>query len=272
MDVGDITPVILTFDEEPNIGRVLDRLSWARTVVVVDSFSTDRTVAIAATYPNVRLLQRVFDDHRRQWTYAVDETGITTPWVLTLDADYIVSAAFVQELAALAIDDATNGYEARFRFCIHGRPLRRSLYPPRVVLFRRAKAAFYQDGHTQRLKVEGSIGNLSAPLDLDDRKPIGRWIVNQDKYVRLERDKLRTRRRGDLSLPDRLRAGGILAPILVLFYCLFVKRMILAGLPGWYYTYQRVGFEILLSLYLIEDRFAASGEPPQEPKAGGERR
>lgn len=47
---------------------------------------------------------------------------------------------------------------------------------------------------------------------------------------------------------------GVSAPVRALFYCLFVKRLIFAGFPGRHYTYQRIRFEILLSLYLIEDR------------------
>lgn len=272
MELREITPVILTYNEEANIGRVLDRLVWAKSVVVVDSFSTDRTLAIVDSYPNARRLQRAFDNHQQQWTYAVADTGIDTEWVLSLDADYLVSDAFVRALEALVVHDGVNGYEAQFRFCIYGRPLRRSLYPPRIVLFRRRSVIFYQDGHTQRVQIAGETASLQEPLDLDDRKSVTRWIVNQDKYVQLERTKLKSLPYGELKLPDRIRVHRVFAPVLVLFYCLFLKRMIFAGLPGWYYTYQRVGFEILLSLYLIEDHFAELAGPASESKADRERR
>ncbi len=272
MELRDITPVILTFNEERNIQRVLDRLIWARNVVVVDSFSTDRTLAIVDSYPNVRRVQHAFDNFDRQWSYAVTDTGIDTEWVLALDADFVLSDAFVRALEALPIDDTVTGYEAKFRFCIYGRPLRRSLYPPRIVLFRRWSVTFTQDGHAHRVEVAGATRPLPEPLDLDDRKPLARWVVNQDKYVQLERVKLKSLPYKQLELPDRIRVHRVFAPVLVLFYCLFVKRMILAGLPGWYYTDQRVGFEILLSLYLIEDRFAELGEPALDSKADLERR
>src|SRR5690242_18465419 len=170
MRLEGITPVILTYNEEPNIGRVLERLAWARDVVVVDSFSTDGTVGMVRSFPNARLLERPFDGHDRQWNYASHETGIATEWLLTLDADYILSAPFVRELESLVPDENTAGYMAQFRFCIHGRPLRRSLYPGRIVLFRREKGTFYQDGHTQRLRLTGVVRPLKQPLSLDDRK------------------------------------------------------------------------------------------------------
>lgn len=266
MQLTDITPVVLTYNEEPNIGRVLDRLAWARDVVVVDSFSTDRTAEIVGRHPNARLLTRAFDSHDRQWSYATHETGIETEWVLTLDADYILSDRFVNELKALTPDEATSGYRAEFRFCIHGRPLRRSLYPGRAVLFRRSKGSFFQDGHTQRVRIDGAVRPLAEPLSLDDRKPIAHWIVAQDRYARLERDKLLDAKCGHLGLPDRLRAKGFLAPVVVLFYCLFAKGMIFEGLAGWHYTYQRVTAEILLSLYLIERRFAETANRSAETR------
>ena len=68
----DITPVILTFNEEANIGRTLERLNWARDIVVVDSFSTDATVSIASRNNRVRVFQRVFDSHALQWNFAIE--------------------------------------------------------------------------------------------------------------------------------------------------------------------------------------------------------
>lgn len=258
MRLDDVTPLILTYNEEPNISRVLDRLRWAKEVVVVDSFSSDRTIDIVKQFTNARLVQRRFDGHDRQWSFGLRETGIETSWVLTLDADYLLSDAFRDELAALALAPDVAGYEAQFRFCIHGRPLRRSLYPGRVVLVRRDLASFYQDGHTQRVRVDGAVRPLAARIDLDDRKPIAHWIVAQDRYARLERDKLLAARPDQLGLPDRLRRGRFLAPVAMLVYCLFGKRLAFEGLAGWYYTYQRVTAEILLSLYLMEQRLSES--------------
>ncbi|HYC14748.1 MAG TPA: hypothetical protein VEC75_10885, partial [Stellaceae bacterium] len=110
------------------------------------------------------------------------------------------------------------------------------------------------DGHTQRLSVSGAVRSLRHLVDHDDRKSLTHWLGAQDAYARLERGKLLAARAGELGRADRLRSRRVFAPIAVLLYCLFAKRMLFAGLPGWYYTYQRVVAEILLSLYLIEDR------------------
>src|SRR5258707_10426043 len=105
MRLEDITPVILTFNEAPNLSRCLEKLSWAREVIVLDSFSTDGTPELAGASVNVRLSQRRFDDHTSQWNHAVSLAA--TPWVLTLDADYILSDGFRAELETLIPDDNT---------------------------------------------------------------------------------------------------------------------------------------------------------------------
>ena len=62
-----VTPLILTYNEAPNIGRVLNCLGWAEEIVIVDSFSTDETREIAHRFKNVRWIDRAFDDHTSQW-------------------------------------------------------------------------------------------------------------------------------------------------------------------------------------------------------------
>src|ERR1041384_843985 len=107
-----ITPLILTYNEAPNIARALGGLSWAKEIVVVDSFSDDETVQIAMSFPNVRVVQRSFDCHRNQWEFGLKETGISTPWILALDADYVVSGELVAEIENLKPDDQIVGYRA----------------------------------------------------------------------------------------------------------------------------------------------------------------
>src|SRR5690349_3031034 len=121
----NVTPVILTYNEAPNIGRSLKRLTWAKEVVVVDSFSTDETVQIVQSFPNVRLIQRRCDGHTSQWNFGLD--AVHTDWVLTLDADYILSDDLIKELHAWSPSPQIDAYFAKFRYCIAGKPLRRTL-------------------------------------------------------------------------------------------------------------------------------------------------
>src|SRR5436309_3188974 len=99
--LAEITPVVLTRDEEVNIGRTLGQLRWAREVIVVDSESTDRTRQIAASFPNVRVTIRRFDDFAGQWNHAM--SMITTAWMLALDAAGKVRKLWVVAPLAVAL-------------------------------------------------------------------------------------------------------------------------------------------------------------------------
>ncbi|HCN30604.1 MAG TPA: glycosyl transferase [Verrucomicrobiales bacterium] len=246
----NITPLILTWNEEPNLARVLARLGWAREIVVVDSGSTDATCEMVRAHPGARLLTRTFDDHTSQWNFGVD--AVTTPWVLALDADYVLGPDFENELAAL--DDQVDAYEAGFRYLIFGRALRGSLYPPRAVLFRKDRCRYVQDGHTQLLHVTGGRGRLRTLIDHDDRKPLTRWLSSQDKYSLLEAEKLLRADPAALRLQDRLRLTGWAAVPAVAVHTLLVRGVILDGWRGWYYTLQRMLAEMLLALRLLEKR------------------
>lgn len=237
----DVTPVILTRDEEPNIARTLGQLRWAHDVVVVDSLSTDATIPIAQTFPNVRVVQRALDDLASQWTFAVAQAR--TPWVLTLDADYFVPDAFVEELATL--DGSRAGYIACFDYAMDGKKLRGSLYTPRAVLLRRDACTFYMDGHTQRVRVDGETATLRTRFVHDDRKSFQRFVARQRVYMRNEAAKIR--RGENLNFAGRIRKLRVIAPFAVLVQTLFVKGLILDGVAGLHYAYERFVAELILS-------------------------
>lgn len=249
--LAEITPVILTYNESANIARSLERLAWAREVVIVDSHSTDDTLAIAARFANVRVVQRPFDTHSRQWRFAVEETGIASDWVLRLDADYMVEPALRDEIAALRPDPATAACEIAFTYCIEGRPLRASLYPALPVLFRRGRGRFEQDGHTEKLRIDGPVVKLRNRLLHDDRKSLERWLQSQARYQAQEAEKLASRPWSQLSWPDRIRKTRLLGPLAVLVHCLVVKRLVFDGTAGLLYTAQRVTADIILSMQLL---------------------
>ena len=251
--LDQITPVILTYNEAPNIRRTLDALCWARDIVVVDSFSDDATLTLISEFAQVRVFQRRFDTHQDQWNYALKQTGITSEWVLALDADYVVTAEAIEELNGLQPSAGVNGYQAKFVYCVHGKPLRGSAYPPVTVLYRREGARYRQDGHTQRVVIDGEVKQLRCPFLHDDRKSLTQWLKSQDRYMQLERANILDSGRSNLSLPDRLRQSRCFFPFVIFFYCLFVKGAIRDGWAGIYYAFQRMLAEILLALYLIEE-------------------
>lgn len=249
MNPSDITVAIITLDEEENIGRLLERLSWAPRVLVFDSGSSDHTLAIISRFPNAIVHHRAFVSHASQWNAAMEV--INTEWALALDADFIPSDEFAAELESLSPPAATSAYSADFIYSIFGHALQGSLYPSLPVLFRTRKAQFYQDGHANKLRVDGGVQKLQAKIFHDDRKPLDRWLRNQISYMTLEKKKLSTAGQ-KLSWSDKIRRSHLLAPIYAFLYVLFVKRSILDGRAGFFYAYQRLLAEVLLSLELLD--------------------
>jgi glycosyltransferase involved in cell wall biosynthesis len=252
--LDQVTPIVLTANEEANIGRCLDGLRWAREVLVLDSGSSDATARIVGEFQNARLVVRSFDDFAGQWNFALNDCGIRSEWVLALDADFIAPEELRQELESLEPTADCGGWRARFVYCVQGRPLRGSVYPPITVLVRRAGAVYRQVGHAYRVEVRGWVGELRARLRHDDRKPLERFVRSQLRYMSEEAELLLSARWGDLGWPDRIRTLHVVAPFAVFAYCLLVRRGLLDGRAGLHYATQRMFAETLLSLTLLERR------------------
>jgi glycosyltransferase involved in cell wall biosynthesis len=247
----EITPLIITYNEAPNIERTIERLTWANTIVIIDSYSTDETLKILQTYPQVKIFQKEFESFASQCNYGLAQ--IQSEWVLSLDADYILSDELINEIKALPKEPEVDSYIVKFKYCIFGHPLRGTLYPPRKVLYRTNKAVYAEDGHAHRVCIDGTYGKLDSYIYHDDRKPLDRWLKAQNNYMVIESKKILETPVSELSLSDRIRRQKILAPFLILFYCLIINKGILDGWPGWYYALQRTLAEILLAIHIIEN-------------------
>ena len=255
--IEDITPLIVTYNEAENIARTLDRLTWARRIVVIDSGSTDETLEIVRSYPQAQLIYRQFDNFANQWNFGNEQ--VREGWVLSLDADYELSDELVSELRALRPDRGVFGYRARFVYRVLGHSLRASLYPPRIVLYRQDRSHYRNDGHTQRLVIAGEVLPLSGIIFHDDRKSLARWLTAQQRYACEEAEYLLHSNYKSLGRADRIRRAVWPAPLLVFFYTLMFKGCLLDGWPGWHYALQRLLAETLISIEIIDRRLRQNG-------------
>lgn len=270
-----ITPVIITYNEIANIKRTLAALSWAKKIVVVDSFSDDGTVEFCQQQSNVEVTQRAFDNFAGQCNYALEHL-VSSEWVLSLDADYIVTEALQKEISHLAdslqnpvqnkapnkAQNSIAAYTVSFTYAIHGQNIRGSLYPPRTVLYRRDAAQYAQDGHAHRVHIQGPVATLNNKIIHDDRKPYSRWLQSQYNYANQEQQKLAQTPFRELSWTDKVRRIPGLAPVLVIPYLLFIKGLLFSGKPGMLYVKQRIQAEYLLqkALFLPSERFSSTKE------------
>ena len=137
-----VSVIVLTRDEERNIGECLDSLAWAGDIVILDSHSTDRTVEIAEAR-GARVVERVFDDFSTHKNWALDHLELAHPWVLLVDADERATPALAAEIAAtIARSDARNGYYLARQNWVWGKPLRCMFPDYNLRLLRRGKGRY----------------------------------------------------------------------------------------------------------------------------------
>lgn len=244
-----ITPVVLTYNEEPNIASTLAALAWAPRTVVLDSGSTDRTEEIARSFGNVCWFVRQFDDHRSQWLFAIQGTSIATEYVLALDADMRPGVGFQDELQEFLHSREYAGAWIPFEYRILGRRLSGSIYPAQIRVFRKNNVRIEQPGHTQVFNVSGPLCRFRSNLIHDDQKPIDRWVSNQIKYASLEA--ARIKRSSRKTLKDRLRMAG-LSPTIWGAYAYLKSGGPVNNRASRAYAYERLIFEALVARLLAD--------------------
>ena len=181
----NITVMIFTLNEEIHIASCLACLQWCDDIIVVDSFSTDKTEEICRA-STVRFFQRTFDGFGNQRNWALDNTAPKHDWILILDADERVTPELAEELKFIAQSAPVNigAFRVRRRFHMWGQWLRySSLYPTWVVrLIHRERVRYINRGHAETQEVRGEIQELVHDLIDENLKGIDEWFERQNRY------------------------------------------------------------------------------------------
>jgi glycosyltransferase involved in cell wall biosynthesis len=181
--------MIFTLNEEIHLSSCLDALRWADDVVVVDSFSNDRTGAIATEY-GARFFQHQFTGFGSQRNWALDNTAPAHNWILILDADERATPELAAEIAHVisSAGDTVAAFRVKRRFHMWGRWLRySSLYPNWVVrLVHRNRVRYEDRGHAETQTVRGPVLELQHDLIDENLRSIDEWFERQNRYARKE--------------------------------------------------------------------------------------
>jgi glycosyltransferase involved in cell wall biosynthesis len=252
----EISAYVLTYNEAPNIARCLEAITWIPKVIVVDSISDDGTQQIASSFPNVKVIERPFDNLCSQHSFATSLVS-QSKWVLRLDADWIVSPELKQEILNFDGDSAKAALRVPFRLAIYGQPVSISLYPPIFCLFRPNLAHYIQEGHTERLIPEGEIINAKGFVTHDDRKSVDRYINSQIRYSQPESQRILNSRFSFTNLSQRsildvCRKVPGLSPLIMMVYLGIVRLGFFRGAVARHYIIQRVLGELVISLRIID--------------------
>ena len=180
---GCLLVMILCKNEAIHIARAIKNVSgWADHVVVLDSFSEDKTAEIAKAH-NAEVIYRKFDNYKNQREYAINLYKNKTRWMLFLDADEYLSVALKKEITSVLKDDSKDGYFLPRRFMFMGKWIKWGGYYPiwLLRLFRPQKAKV-ERGINEHIFISGSTGYLKNYFIDDNLKGIGKWIEKHNIY------------------------------------------------------------------------------------------
>jgi glycosyltransferase involved in cell wall biosynthesis len=179
-----ISVYIITYNNERTVERALKSVTWADEIVVVDSFSMDKTVEICRKFTD-KVFQRKWPGHRDQYQYAADLT--THPWIMFVDADEEISWELAEEIRKElnAREEEQEGFFVYRRTYYLGRWIRYGGWYPdgEIRLYRRSRGR-WEDGLHAKLVVEGKVRTLKHQYLHYTYRDISDQIQTIDRYSR----------------------------------------------------------------------------------------
>ena len=288
-----LSVIILTCNEERNLPACLDSLTGIDCeLFVVDSGSTDRTVAIAKA-AGATVLEHPFETHAKQWTWALQHAAEATPWLLALDADQQLTPALRDEIATLFSPDDSLAEVAGFyinrRQIFRGQWIRHGGYYPKYLLklFRRDKVRLDPDELVDHhFYVTGPTKKLQYDLIEENKKEddLSFWIAKHDRYATLlaaeEWRRWHTKRPEPISpeligTPDQRTlwfkrwwwlCPRYIRPVLYFLYRYILRFGFLDGKEGFVFHFlQALWFRLLVDIRLDEIERSRSNSVSSDP-------
>ena len=259
-----ISVLILTRNEQHDLPAALDSVAWSDDIHVFDSFSTDNTLAIAHA-AGAHTHQRAFDDYATHRNAALTSIPFKYPWVFLLDADERPTTELSREMQqlTLAAPPQVNAFRLRRRDFLFGTWLKHAQISPFYIRLVRPQHARYTRAINEVLEVQGTVADLSYPLDhFPFAKGIAHWVAKHNLYSTMEAE-LIVNQQGlqnpslhtALRHPDfhtrRLHQKAIFyrlpsRPLIKWLYMVFLRGAILDGAAGLTYATLQAFYEYLI--------------------------
>lgn len=180
-----LTVIIPTFNEALYIEDALRSVAFADEIIIIDSFSTDNTVALAEPYAT-KILERKFDNFSGQKNFALQQA--TCDWVLFVDADERVTHSMEAEIKEILKDPEHGGYKINFphfymnRFLYH--------HSDDVLRLVEREGAKYSGNVHEKLECRGSIGKLKNKMLHYTYKGLNNYITKKESYAWFQAEQL----------------------------------------------------------------------------------
>ncbi|MFC2140518.1 glycosyltransferase family 2 protein [Candidatus Auribacterota bacterium] len=177
-----ISVCIITFDEEKNIRACLESVKWAEEIIIVDSFSQDKTIEICKEYTD-KIYQVDWEGFGKTKNLALSYA--TQPWILSLDADERVNEALKDEI--LAIDQRSDGYFIPRKSFFGGKWIKYcGWYPDYTIrLIKNGHGKFKEQKVHEAIEIKGNVVYLKCPLIHYTYKDITDFVRRLNRYSTL---------------------------------------------------------------------------------------
>jgi glycosyltransferase involved in cell wall biosynthesis len=180
------TVILLSFNSEGTLGATLSRASEvAEEIFVVDSFSSDGTVALAESY-GASVVQHAFENYGAQRNWAIDNLPIQTAWQLHLDADEVMDAELVAAIQSLPDEPEHSGYFVPRYVKFLGRVLRHGGMSPtwHLRLFRSGAGRCEDRKYDQHfIQLSGTTGQLAGAMVDDIAMSLSEWTARHNRWA-----------------------------------------------------------------------------------------
>lgn len=251
-----ITAIVITKNEEGAIARCVEALSFADQIILIDSHSRDRTVAIAQSLGAEVVSFRWNGDYPKKKQWGLEHPSVRNNWVLMLDADEVVTPALALELHQLFRSGAQKNHAAfdiQLDYRFSGRILRHGHRVRKRALLDRRRARFPEvndleapgitevEGHYQP-EIAGPVGVLRQRILHDDPDPLSSWVSRHNRYSDWEaylaiHPHSRTLVRENRSRQGKLFDRAPLKPLAFFVYSYLIRGGFLDGRAGFDYAY-----------------------------------
>jgi glycosyltransferase involved in cell wall biosynthesis len=224
-----ISAVMITFNAQANLRQVLSSLGFASEIVVVDGGSTDRTVEICREF-GARVFTKAWSGYGAQKNYAIEQAR--HPWVLSIDADEVVSPELAREITALEESTPYAGFRIPRLNHYFTRPLYHGgQYPDlQLRLFRAGRGHYNMRPIHESVELDGSVGLLSGKILHYSYDTITDYFEKFARYTSLEAERLAAA--GERPAAIRLALRIFLTPCWKFLWRYLFKLGFLDGTAG----------------------------------------
>ena len=248
--MNKLSVVIIVLNEEKNLPRTLDAISWADEILVVDSGSTDDSELICSRYPNCRVIKQAFLGYGPQKRFAVEQAS--HDWILSIDADEVPDREMQESIKGLMQEgpDDRAGYYLSRRLVFMGREFRYGKESGSRILrlFDRRKANYTTAAVHEKVEVAGPTGELPGTLVHYSYRDLADYFRRFNEYT-----SLMAKQMYDEGVTGS-KIGIVLRPPWVFFQYYVLRRNFLNGFEGFAYALLTAHYKTVKYLKLYELR------------------